>query len=233
MVVNTTSISHPNKSSRHILGSTQPGLKPIEHSVVQTSCSETLQSSSSKLPCVHPTSYGMLKKKVGIIITAYIGGQINWGSITGEALRASVSALQAGKKLFPTLAQYLSMLYPPHSASAPRKPLALPALPTHTKQQQALQFAQEEWQDLLPTTSQASPRPTHAIKEQEPIVVANKDFTIRGCDKPNRKDSIVEPLLIPSPHQELQDETRQTAEESKKWPREDTEANQHSVKGRS
>ena len=143
-----------------------------------------------EITCVHPHNYGMPKKKVGIIITTYTGGLLDWGSITGEALRAGLYALQAGKKLIPALAHYLFVPYPPHSVAALRKPLVLHAPSTDTKRQRALQFSQVKWKHPVPSTTSASPRPTQTTKEPEPIVVATKDSTIRGHKKSKSNISI-------------------------------------------
>ena len=64
---------------------------------------------------MHATSYGMPMKKAEINITAYIGGMLDWRSITGESTCVGLLALQAGKKLILALAHYLFVLYPPHS----------------------------------------------------------------------------------------------------------------------
>ena len=99
-----------------------------------------------EVACVHPTTYTMLKKKVGFII--------EWGFVTGEAHHTRILALQTVEKLLAMVVHYLSVLHPPHLAIDFRKPPALPALPTQTKHQRVLQFMKEERREL---TTSATP----------------------------------------------------------------------------
>ena len=53
----------------------------------------------------NPTS--MPQKKAAIITTAYQGGIVDWGILTGEGVRAALSSFQSGKRFLPMLAHYL------------------------------------------------------------------------------------------------------------------------------
>ena len=70
----------------------------------------------------------MPKKKAGLIILAHEGRKIDWGSITGEGIRAAIASFKSGKCFLLVLAQYTAVLYP-LEAQLPRQPLALPTPP--------------------------------------------------------------------------------------------------------
>ena len=78
--------------------------------------------------CVHINAYGMPKQKACIVIDTFKGCAMDWGVITGPALREGLHAFQAGKKLRPIIQQYLIVLFPPRGllASDTRRPMHPP-----------------------------------------------------------------------------------------------------------
>ena len=78
--------------------------------------------------CVHINAYGMPKQKACIVIDTFKGCAMDWGVITGPALREGLHAFQAGKKLCPIIQQYLIVLFPPRGllASDTRRPMPPP-----------------------------------------------------------------------------------------------------------
>ena len=101
--------------------------------------------------CITANAHSILKKRVGLIITAYRGGAVDWGILTGEGNHAAVASFQSGKRFLPVLAQYIAVLYPSQTPMPQRQTLALPAHPTQPKRQRTLQLPQEEWNDDTPT----------------------------------------------------------------------------------
>ena len=63
--------------------------------------------------CVHVNTYGMPKQKVGTIIDTFEGKAVDLGVITGPTLMEGLHAYQSGKKLWPIIPQYLTVLFPP------------------------------------------------------------------------------------------------------------------------
>ena len=66
-----------------------------------------------KVVCIHMNAYGMLKQKAGVVISTYEGKDVDWGVITGMALREGLHAFQSGKKLRPIIQPYFTILLPP------------------------------------------------------------------------------------------------------------------------
>mgnify|MGYP000515286111 FL=1 len=56
--------------------------------------------------CAHINVYGMPKHKAGVMLTINEGTKVDWGTITGSALREGLHAFQDGKKLRPIIQQY-------------------------------------------------------------------------------------------------------------------------------
>ena len=69
--------------------------------------------------CVHLNTYGMPKKKVGVVISTFKGQDVDYGVITGAALQEGLHAFQSGKKLRSLLQQYFTVLFPPKTPLAP------------------------------------------------------------------------------------------------------------------
>ena len=63
--------------------------------------------------------YGMLKQKAGVVISTYEGTDVDWGVITGMALREGLHAFQSGKNLMLIIQQYFTILFPPCTIHAP------------------------------------------------------------------------------------------------------------------
>ena len=63
--------------------------------------------------CVHVNGYGMPKHKARVVLAAYEGTKVDWGTVAGAALREGLLAFQDGKKLRPIIHQYLTILFPP------------------------------------------------------------------------------------------------------------------------
>ena len=74
----------------------------------------------------NPTS--MPQKKAAIITTAYQGGIVDWGILTGEGVRAALGSFQSGKRFLPMLAEYLTVLYP-YPSTFPRRAPTSPTPP--------------------------------------------------------------------------------------------------------
>ena len=53
--------------------------------------------------CVHVNAYGMPKQKAGVIIETFEGKAVDWGVITGPALKEGLHSYQSGKKLRPII----------------------------------------------------------------------------------------------------------------------------------
>ena len=53
--------------------------------------------------CVHVNAYGMPKHKAGVVLATYEGTKIDWGIVTGAALREGLHTFQDGTKLSPII----------------------------------------------------------------------------------------------------------------------------------
>ena len=69
--------------------------------------------------CVHLNTYGMPKQKVGVMIFAFEGQDVDWGVIIGMTLREGIHAFKSGKKLRPIIQQYFTILFHPSTTPAP------------------------------------------------------------------------------------------------------------------
>ena len=69
--------------------------------------------------CAHINAYGMQKHKARVVQATYEGTNVDPGTIMGAALREGRHAFQSGKKLRPIIQQYFTILFPPHTLSAP------------------------------------------------------------------------------------------------------------------
>ena len=63
--------------------------------------------------CVHLNIYGMPKQKAGMFISTFEAKDINWGVVTSTTLQEGLHAFQSGKKLWPIIQQYFTILFPP------------------------------------------------------------------------------------------------------------------------
>ena len=75
---------------------------------------------------IHLNSYRLLKHKAGVIITTYHDKPIDWGVVTGAALREGIHTFQTGKKLRPIIKQYFTILFPPTALPTPGAPRPSP-----------------------------------------------------------------------------------------------------------
>ena len=125
--------------------------------------------------CVHVNAYGMPKQKAGVVIETFEGKAVDWGVITGPALREGLHSYQSGKKLRPIIQQYLTVLFPPHGIAGPAT--SQPSPGQRSAKRRLAVLAATEWEDE-PRPSQAEAqvtaeeRPTHtdpaAEQEEEP-----------------------------------------------------------------
>ena len=95
--------------------------------------------------CVHVNAYGMPKQKAGIIIDTFEGRAVDWGVITGPALREGMHAYQAGKKLRPIIQQYLTVLFPPRGLPAPQP--SRPTPPPRSAKRRLAELSAPEWEE--------------------------------------------------------------------------------------
>ena len=65
--------------------------------------------------CAHINAYGMLKHKARVVLATYEGTHVEWGTVTGAALREGLHSLQSRKKLRPIIQQYFTILFSPRS----------------------------------------------------------------------------------------------------------------------
>ena len=118
----------------------------------------------------------MPKQKAGVVIETFEGKAVDWGVITGPALREGLHSYQSGKKLRPIIQQYLTVLFPPHGIHGPAA--SQPSPGPRSARRRLAELAATEWEDE-PQTSQAAAqappeeRPTHseptADQEEEPF----------------------------------------------------------------
>ena len=62
--------------------------------------------------CTHINAYGMPKHKAGVMLATYEVTRVDWGTVTGAALREGLHAFYNGKKLRPIIQQYFTILFP-------------------------------------------------------------------------------------------------------------------------
>ena len=102
--------------------------------------------------CVHVNAYGMPKQKAGVVIETFEGKAVDWGVITGPALREGLHSYQSGKKLRPIIQQYLTVLFPPHGIAGPAT--SQPSPGQRSVKRRLAVLAATEWED--------EPRPSQA-----------------------------------------------------------------------
>ena len=102
--------------------------------------------------CVHVNAYGMPKQKAGVVIETFEGKAVDWGVITGPALREGLHSYQSGKKLRPIIQQYLTVLFPPHGITGPAT--SQPSPEQRSVKRRLAVLAATEWED--------EPRPSQA-----------------------------------------------------------------------
>ena len=95
--------------------------------------------------CVHVNAYGMPKQKAGVIIETFEGRAVDWGVITGQALREGLHSYQSEKKLRPIIQQYLTVLFPPHGLHGPAP--SQPSPGTRSAKRRLAELAAAEWED--------------------------------------------------------------------------------------
>ena len=116
----------------------------------------------------------MLKQKARVVISTYEGKDVDWGVITGMALREGLHAFQSGKKLRPIIQQYLTILFPPRT---------LPAPATRPSRRQLEELTSSTWEEdssVRPTDSpppQAAQVPTPI---QAPTPSTNEELEARA-----------------------------------------------------
>ena len=70
---------------------------------------------------VHSRPPAIPKYKVGFVIAAFEGLQVDWTTIIADCLRSTIASLVEGKKEWTGLAQWLTLLVPPVLAIKPKK----------------------------------------------------------------------------------------------------------------
>ena len=102
--------------------------------------------------CVHVNAYGMPKHKAGVVLATYEGTKVDWGTVTGVALREGLHAFQDGKKLRPIIQQYLIILFPPHT---------LPTPPPKPSRRRLEDLAMSTWEEDNSARHSPTPPPRH------------------------------------------------------------------------
>ena len=98
--------------------------------------------------CVHLNAYGMPKQKAGVVLSTFEGMEVDWGTVTGAALREGSHAFQSGKKLRPIIQRYFTVLFPPRT---------LPAPATWPRRRRLEEIATSTWEDDTNSRPAASP----------------------------------------------------------------------------
>ena len=116
--------------------------------------------------CVHLNIYGMPKQKAGMFISTFEAKDINWGVVTSTTLQEGLHAFQSGKKLWPIIQQYFTILFPPCTLPAPA------ARPGRRLLEDIKTSTWEEDNNSHPTASSPRRRPPspQAAPASEPVV---------------------------------------------------------------
>ena len=126
--------------------------------------------------CVYTLTHtGCLKKKQ-VIIETFEECVVDWGVITGPALREGLYDYQAGRKLRPIIQQYVTILFPPRGLLAPTPSKLTP--PPRSGKRRLAELSTTEWEEEArpsPTTEwRTQPEPLAKSAETQPSMTVEE-----------------------------------------------------------
>ena len=138
----------------------------------------------------------MPQNKAEIIISAYEGNQIDWGIITGEGLRATLTSFQSGNKMLSVITHFLTVQYPPSSLSSPRALLSPP--PRRNQREKLIALSHEAWEEPTPPSPPTAAQ--NLALEPPPTQTQQKQAVPNTCqeweEETGTEDNVAEDVTI-------------------------------------